>query len=99
MPYFRKYIIGFILTFALSLIGHTQIGVQYKIQIDTLGHITTFSTIQKKIVKVTPILPKFDANHLPMFCKMEYNMEKKTRFPVRFRLGTLDIVDKLEGKR
>lgn len=36
---------------------------------------------------------------LGFFCKVEIKMEQKTRFPVRFRLGSVDYVDYLEGKR
>ncbi|MEN0046179.1 MAG: hypothetical protein AAF806_03860 [Bacteroidota bacterium] len=35
---------------------------------------------------------------LGFFCKMEIKMEQKSRFPVKFRLGTVDYVDRLEGK-
>lgn len=32
------------------------------------------------------------------FCRMENRLEKKVRFPIRMRVGTLDYVDGLEGK-
>ena len=37
-------------------------------------------------------------NQLPIFCKIEHNMSKKARLPVRMRLGSVDYVDYLEGK-
>ncbi|MEM9884928.1 MAG: hypothetical protein AAF849_03480 [Bacteroidota bacterium] len=37
-------------------------------------------------------------NNLGFFCKVEIKMEQKTQFPVRFRLGSVDYVDRLEGK-
>ncbi len=40
----------------------------------------------------------FDQDQLPFFCKNEYKISKTSNINVRFRLGSLEYVNKLENK-
>lgn len=38
------------------------------------------------------------AKQLPFFCTKELQVQKLTGFPIKFRLGSVEYCDKLEGK-
>lgn len=42
--------------------------------------------------------PDFYSAHLGFFCKKEIQMDKTTKLPFRFRLGSVEACDKMEGK-
>jgi len=44
------------------------------------------------------IRPDFVTMKQGYICRQEWKFEKKTGLPVRLRLGSLDYVNKLEGK-
>lgn len=47
-----------------------------------------------------PTVPIIYSYHnLAFFCKIEVKMEKAAKLPIKFRLGDVDYVDHLEGKR
>jgi hypothetical protein len=52
-----------------------------------------------KIAESKPFLPAdFYSKQLGFFCKQEIKMDKVTKFPIRFRLGTVEQCNWLEGK-
>lgn len=40
----------------------------------------------------------FQVEDLPVFCRLEVKLESAVRFPVKFRLGEVQYVERLEGK-
>ena len=61
--------------------------------------------INKKIDLIQPINATtildgdFYVQHLGFFCSKEYKLEKTTHIPLRFRLGSLEYCNYLEGKK
>ncbi len=45
-----------------------------------------------------PKVAKFRTTDLPIFCKAEYLIQKRSGINFKFRLGSIDYVDRLEGK-
>lgn len=46
-----------------------------------------------------PIPNYYSYDCLAFFCKIEVKLEKAVKMPIKFRLGDVDYVDRLEGKR
>jgi hypothetical protein len=57
----------------------------------------TGQTVAKSLV-YSPFLPCFEADKLPVFCRIEHNLGKKMPLMIKFRLGSVEYVDMLEGK-
>ena len=56
----------------------------------------TFNLMQKEQQHIPAAYAYKD---LAFFCKIEVQLEKAVKLPVKFRLGSVDYVDYLEGKR
>ena len=48
--------------------------------------------------RIRPLDANYYEKNIGLFCKMEWSFEKYTHLPLRFRLGSLDYVNHLEGK-
>lgn len=55
---------------------------------------------QKNTIYTRPFLsPHFYSSQLGFFCKHEIKFDKIIKIPFRFRLGSVEQCDRLEGKR
>jgi hypothetical protein len=63
-------------------------------------HAFPFSPLQRQHVLASLQFLSVDVllNHLPFFCAGELFIEKRLKVPFRFRLGSVQQVDWLEGK-
>ena len=51
-----------------------------------------------KSIPLRVLAADYYANNLPFFCKKELQIQKVIKVPFKFRIGSVEEVDKLEGK-
>lgn len=86
-----------------SCIGYGQINLQtFKVEQKKFKIISSMDLLAKLPNSKTLSFKKqrsiFDVEKLPFFCKFEHKISQKSKLNVRMRLGSLDYVNKLEGK-
>jgi len=98
-----------ILFFCMIFVSNATFAQKTSIQKDNLlsselaktqsvRHFAT-NTFPAAVLQYKPFLsPQFYSSQLGFFCKQEIKFDKITKIPFRFRLGSVDQCDKLEGK-
>ncbi len=64
-----------------------------------IQHFSFIKTTTDSTGKMPFLSPDYYARRLGFFCKQEIKFDKVTRVPFRFRLGSVEECDRLEGKR
>ena len=61
--------------------------------------VTSNATSALARVPPAPYIPKIQPKHFGFFCRVESRIERKSGIAPRFRLGSTEYVNYLEGKR
>lgn len=56
------------------------------------------SSLAKPVFLPAPVPANFYSAHLPFFCDKELKLQKAVKMSVKFRIGSVEACDKLEGK-
>jgi len=85
----KKRILGVLFIISLLLTAQTKAQLTYKpTSIDSL-----------KQLPLKTIAANYYSSQLGLMCKKELQLEKAIKLPLRIRLGSVEQVDKLEGKK
>ena len=72
---------------------------QMRFQMKPIANVAITKVDSLKYSPVNILSPNNYVKGLAFFCRQEILFEKRTKIPFRFRLGSLDYVNKLEAKK
>jgi hypothetical protein len=95
---------GKIFIFCMIFVANSVAAQQNKLQptaVKAFTHTALFSSfpINRQNVEKSVIDPRFNVNNLGFFCKQELKLQSVTRVPFKFRLGSVQYCDRMEGKK
>lgn len=59
---------------------------------------TTDTALDRALLTADPLPRAYRYEELAFFCRIEVQMERAFKFPVKFRLGEVQYVERMEGK-
>lgn len=80
-------------------LNYTNNAKLYRLELPTIIQLNQQEPENNTIIEnYTPVPKVYNYEELAFFCKLEVQMEKSTKIPIRFRLGDVQYIEKLEGK-
>ncbi|MCY7293556.1 MAG: hypothetical protein LH615_15370 [Ferruginibacter sp.] len=96
-----KFITLLFCTFFVASLVYSQTKIPFGLE-KSFYKITVADTAKTSKRSISPYMlvsPSFYSNNLAFFCRQEIKFEKVTKIPLKFRLGSVQQVDYLEGKK
>ena len=81
--------------FVLILAGSTKVTAQNSVPKQP---ITSWELDSLKKIPLRVLAADYYSSNLPFFCKKELQVQKITKMPIKLRVGSVEEVDRLEGK-